>query len=370
MVKAPGELERRYLSEAVNQLVPRSGLSGQVTWECPSNIALIKYWGKRQGQLPANPSLSFNLTHCVTRMAVEYELSPDQDFSLDFLFHQHPDPVFTERLTRYLQQVSQYLPFLRNMRLIVRSWNTFPHAAGIASSASSFAALALVLCSIEQAVATNLPHTDDFYRKASFLARLGSGSAARSVYGGTALWGHTAEFEGSSDEAALSVSDFVHAVFRDYRDSILVVHAGQKEVSSSAGHLLMDKHPFARARALQAGYNLSLLLKVLHRGDQDEFTQIIEQEALTLHALMLSSSPGIVLIRPNTLEIISKVRIFRKETGIPVGFTLDAGANVHVLYAAASQAIVQEFIHDHLRQYCENGQVIHDQVGGAPVKIS
>ena len=348
-----------------------SGLEGRVEWECPSNIALIKYWGKRPGQLPINPSMSISLTRSVSRLSVDYGISgKEPDFSMAYLYNGKPNQLFADRFMDYLQRASAYLPFISSMNFTIRSENSFPHSTGIASSSSSFGALALALCTIAREI-THAPAEDsEFYRHASFLARLGSGSAARSVFGGFVLWGKTPVVPGSSDETAIQLTQQVSQVFRDYCDSILVVHSDPKPVSSSVGHRLMDKHPYKAARIRQAKSNLGRLLQALKEGDQHIFVEIIENEALTLHSLMLSSTPGFILLKPGTIAIIEKVREYRKETRIPVGFTLDAGANVHLLYPSSFRASIKVFIEDHLKKYCENSQVIHDQAGTGPVRIS
>jgi diphosphomevalonate decarboxylase len=364
-------MENRYRQDAAMLKSVSTVETGQVEWECPSNIALIKYWGKKSLQKPINPSVSFTLQTAVTRLRMEYRIKPDDGAPpLEFLLDDRPDPIFEGRLIQYLQHVSQYLPFLNALHLKISTHNTFPHSAGIASSASSFGALALALCSAEQQLFRTLMPEEEFFRKASFLARLGSGSASRSVYGGWVLWGCSEEFEGSTDEAALPFTKLVHPVFRDYRDSILVVSSRAKAVSSTEGHKLMEKHPFVAARVEQANRNLLQLSRSLIRGDLHAFIETAEQEALTLHGLMMSSSPGIILMLPDTMAILQKTRQFRRESGIPLGFTLDAGANIHLLYPAGDIKEVQKFIGDQLRSHCEHGLVIDDRIGKGPLKIA
>ncbi len=365
-----GKLEGVYLSEAATLPKPQSGMAGHVEWECPSNIALIKYWGNKPVQIPVNPSLSFTLTKCITRMSVDFGFTSKPEFSLDFVLDGKPNTTFAEKISAYLLRISPFMPFLKSIELRIVSSNSFPHSTGIASSASSFAALSLALCSMEQQIRETFTEDKEFYRKASFLARLGSGSASRSVYGGAVLWGQTPKMAESSDEAATPVSGHINPEFMNYRDSILVVYTGAKQVSSSKGHQLMEKHPFTDARILQANHNLAYLLQIMKKGNRSAFVDVIENEALTLHALMMSSDPGYLLLQPNTLEIIREVRKYRELTGLPLGFTLDAGANVHLLYPSSIMTDVHGFIGEHLKQYCENGQVIHDQVGNGPVKVS
>ncbi len=204
---------------------------------------------------------------------------------------------------------------------------------------------------------------DFFNKKASFLARLGSGSACRSINGELVIWGEHKNIINSSDLFGVPYPDKVHEIFRNYQDTILLVDKGSKQVSSSVGHNLMHGHPFAEERFRQAHENLDTLTNVFQNGDIDKFIEIVESEALTLHAMMMSSRPYFILMKPNTLEIINRIWEFRKETGLPVCFTLDAGANVHVLYPEKSKTKVFEFIKNELVAYCENEQYLCDRVG-------
>src|SRR5690606_37221529 len=111
-------------------------------------------------------------------------------------------------------------------------------------------------------------------------------------------------------------------------------------------------------RFAQAHENLQELLEVLQSGDMEKFIAIVESEALTLHSMMMTSRPYYILMKPATLEIIGRIWEFRQRTGVPVCFTLDAGANVHVLYPQESAEKVLEFIKDELVAYCQNGQYI------------
>jgi diphosphomevalonate decarboxylase len=311
------------------------------------------------------------LSESYTETSVEYKVKKDlRHVSLDFSFGGEPHPVFAEKILKYLQAISPYLPFINSMHLKINTHNSFPHTAGIASSASSFGALSLALCSIEQKLYRSGTNEEEFLKKASFLARLGSGSACRSIYGGYALWGEARHFNGSTNHSAVPINAVVHPVFLDYRNSILIVQSSPKAVTSSEGHQLMDQHPFAEARVMQAVHNLAILMRALTKGDLTRFIKIVEHEALTLHSLMLSSDPGYILFHPNTVKMVNEIRRFRDNTAHPVGFTLDAGANVHVLYPASVEKEVRLFIECDLKHLCENGRVIHDRVGQGPEKIS
>jgi diphosphomevalonate decarboxylase len=212
--------------------------------------------------------------------------------------------------------------------------------------------------------ALNPEITDEyFYKKASFLSRLGSGSACRSVKGSVVVWGNHKNIKGSSDLFGVEFPNAIHKNFKNYQDTILLVDKGTKQVSSSVGHDLMHNHPFAERRFTQAHENLDKLIGVFESGNLAEFIEIVESEALTLHAMMMTSIPYFILMKPNTLEIINAIWKFRNETKIPVCFTLDAGANVHVLYPENSKEKVLQFIKEELVGYCQNGQYICDEIG-------
>lgn len=331
-------------------------------WSAPSNIALVKYWGKKENQIPANPSISFTLNNCKTITKLEVvKKSENNSFSFDLLFEGKPKEDFKPKIQKFFERIEKYCPFLKEYHFKIDTQNTFPHSSGIASSASGMAALAMNIMSLEKAIHPTISD-DYFYSKASFLARLGSGSACRSIKGEVVVWGNHAQIIGSSDLFGVEFSE-IHSNFKNYQDTILLVDKGEKQVSSTVGHDLMHNHPYAERRFAQAHENLSQIKAILSSGNVEEFIKIVESEALTLHAMMMTSMPYFILMKPNTLEIINKIWKFRNETQIPVCFTLDAGANVHVLYPENVKENVLQFIQDELVRYCQNGQYICDQIG-------
>ncbi|MEB8327855.1 diphosphomevalonate decarboxylase [Flavobacteriaceae bacterium KMM 6897] len=343
---------------------------GKSTWKSPSNIALVKYWGKKENQIPANPSISFTLDACATTTTVTYKKLEEKgnEFSFELLFEGKTKESFRPKIATFFERVEKYLPFLKSYNFTIETSNSFPHSSGIASSASGMSALSLCLMSLEKEL--NPEISEEFFRrKASFLARLGSGSACRSIEGDLMEWGRHGETEGSSNEYAIKYPHPVHDIFKNYQDTILLVDKGQKQVSSTVGHDLMHGHPFAEQRFLQAHANLTKLQSVFANGDLDAFIAIVESEALTLHAMMMTSLPYFILMKPNTLEIINKIWAFREHSNTHVCFTLDAGANVHVLYPEVEKEIVYQFIKNELVGYCENGQYICDAIGYGAKKM-
>ncbi|APY08033.1 diphosphomevalonate decarboxylase [Winogradskyella sp. J14-2] len=351
--------------------------SDSVKWESPSNIALVKYWGKKENQIPENPSISFTLSNCKTITKLTYTkrdlstaLKVTSDFSFDVYFEGEKNEVFKPKIQIFFERIEAYVPFLRDYHFKIETSNTFPHSSGIASSASGMSALALCLMSIEQKLREDVTSSaverssEKYYfkRKASFLARLGSGSACRSIEGELVVWGQNESTE-SSDLYGIKFDGEVHPNFKNYQDTILLVDKGEKQVSSTVGHKLMFGHPYAEQRFNQAHDNLAKLKRVLASGDLQTFVKIVESEALTLHAMMMTSMPYFILIKPNTLEIISKLWKYRSENSSNVCFTLDAGANVHVLYPENEKESVLKFIKNELSTFCQNGHFITDSVG-------
>lgn len=343
---------------------------GETSWKSPSNIALVKYWGKLENQIPANPSISFTLDACHTRTSVQFErLSKSSDnFSFDLFFEGKNKPDFKPKIETFFERIKQYLPFLKGYHFVIKTSNSFPHSSGIASSASGMAALALCLLEIEQIASPEISEVY-FYQKASFLARLGSGSACRSVKGSLVQWGTHDKINGSTDLFGIEYPFEVNPIFKDYHDTILLVHKGQKTVSSTVGHGLMNGHPFAQNRFGQAHVNLNLLRPIFEEGNLAEFIKIVESEALTLHAMMMTSNPYFLLMKPDTLAIIEKIWEFRRSTGLHACFTLDAGANVHMLYPSSEKEKTIQFVHDELVAHCENGHYLCDRVGHGSKKL-
>ncbi|MCA0152032.1 diphosphomevalonate decarboxylase [Winogradskyella vincentii] len=341
--------------------------SGSVKWSSPSNIALVKYWGKRKNQIPENPSISFTLSNCKTITEVTYTKKTSSEFSFDVFFEGEKNEAFKPKIQTFFERIESYVPFLRDYHFNIETSNTFPHSSGIASSASGMSALALCLMSIEEDLGVD--YADDYFnRKASFLARLGSGSACRSIEGELVVWGKNRSTE-SSDLFGVRFDGDIHSNFKDYQDAILLVDKGEKQVSSTLGHKLMYGHPFAKERFSQAHDNLGKLKDILSSGDLKEFIKIVESEALTLHAMMMTSMPYFILMKPNTLEIINRIWKFREENNSNICFTLDAGANVHVLFPKAEESKVYDFIKSELVAYCQKGHYICDSVGNGAKRL-
>jgi len=339
-------------------------------WRAPSNIALIKYWGKHGLQLPSNASLSMTLSQSCTLTSVQFDRRSGSagvpDF--EFRFGGHHMPAFEPRIRLFLERILPYVSWLSGYSLRINSDNSFPHSSGIASSASSMAALALCVMSMEEALTRDMDPLL-FFDKASFLARLGSGSASRSLFGGFVSWGKHPELPQGNEWYASPLEIPMAEEFIGLRNRVLIVEEGSKSVSSSVGHGLMDGNPFAPERYRQAEQNLSRLIQVLQTGEREEFIRLVEGEALMLHALMMSSSPYYLLVKPNTVAIIERLWEWRRDTGAYCCFTLDAGANVHILYPDSERDTVEAWIDAELLKFCQNGNSISDRMGSGPKRI-
>jgi diphosphomevalonate decarboxylase len=338
------------------------------SWRSPSNIALVKYWGKKGLQLPANASISFTLQNCYTETSIHLKpKTNNESFQCSVFVDGELNTAFQPKVLKFFLKVEDQFPWLHEYTLEIHTSNTFPHSSGIASSASAFSALALCLADIHKQIH---PQSEGLtINQISSIARLGSGSACRSVQGGMMVWGEHKDYQNSNDLFAVK-HDEVDPIFTTYQDAILLVHKGEKTVSSTLGHSLIDNHPFAAERFAKADSNMLRLKNILREGDTKNFAELVESEALMLHAMMMTSDPNFILMKPNTLSIIEEIRSFREQTSIPACFTLDAGANVHLLYPEKFKPEVEDLIEDKLKGYCENDTYICDQVGQGPVQLN
>ncbi|MBW6478881.1 MAG: diphosphomevalonate decarboxylase [Bacteroidales bacterium] len=338
-------------------------VKGKITYSSPSNIAIVKYWGKEPGdQIPMNPSLSMTLDKCRSFTTVEYEVKKGSDFSVEVIFEGKRSTEIEAKLQRWFTKISYFFSWLKHARLRIESHNNFPHSAGIASSASGMSALAMCLSAIDGHVRNDKTENPQIQ---SNISRLGSGSASRSVMGPWVIWGKSVAFTDASDEYAVVVPD-VHAHFRKLHDTIIVVDKTPKAVSSRDGHTLMEGHPWRKGRIGQANQNFKELIKALKTGDWKLFQKITENEALSLHALMLASKGGMMLWKGDTVEWMHYLRAERQNKGIPLAFTLDAGANIHLLYPDEAREDILQILKNSHVPYIE---MIHDQTGSGPEKL-
>jgi diphosphomevalonate decarboxylase len=342
--------------QSLSTLTPVKHVSA---WRSPSNIAFVKYWGKKGHQIPANPSLSMTLKECYTQTKTFFE--PADRLRVELTLSGKSEEKFAKKIETYLQGLTFEMPWLNKTALKIETQNTFPHGAGIASSASGLSALGLCLTDY---IHHMTGHGQDslFFQRASHLSRLASGSACRSIYGGFTTWGQT-DLPGTSDEYATPFE--VHPELHGLQDTVLVISDKEKNVSSRAGHERMKEHAYAEARFVEAHRNFNDTVSAMKSGDFERVGLILENEALQLHAMMMTSPESFTLLRPNTLAAIEMIRDFRSQTKLPLYFTLDAGPNLHLIYPDAAKNKIQAFINTELKALCM--EMIFDQRGEGPL---
>jgi len=282
-----------------------------------ANIALIKYWGNRDEtlRLPSNGSISMNLDGLFTSTYVDFDPSLKKD-SLQLNKKEMQGPG--------LERVRAVLDLVRAMAGIkacaaVVSENNFPSGAGIASSASAFAALALA--------ASKAAGLDLSERDLSRLARLGSGSAARSIPGGFVEW---QPGSGDEDSFAFSIAPPEHW---GLADCIAVVSSAHKQTGSTEGHALAGTSPLQAARLADAPRRLDLCRAAILERNFEALAAIVELDSDLMHAVMMTSTPGLHYWQPASLAVMDAVRQWRAD-GLQTCYTIDAGPNVHVLCPA------------------------------------
>jgi len=278
------------------------------------NIAFIKYWGNRDDalRLPSTGSISMNLDGLFTRTKVTFSASLKTD-SLRIGQRQVKGPGL-KRVSHFLDLVRQLAGM--NDRAEVVSENNFPTGTGIASSAAAFAALALAASQAAGIVLTQ--------HELSRLARRGSGSACRSTPSGFVEWqlGETDE-----DSYAFSIAPPEHW---DLVDCVAIVSAGHKKTGSTEGHALARTSPLQAARVEDAPRRLDLCRSAILERDFEALAAVVELDSDMMHAVMMTSTPGLFYWRPASITVMESVRKWRAR-GKPVCYTVDAGSNIHVI---------------------------------------
>jgi diphosphomevalonate decarboxylase len=289
------------------------------------NIAFIKYWGNRDEalRLPANGSISMTLGGLEICTTVTF----DSNLPADTLVI-NQQAISGEQLER----VQRHLDLLRQMadlshHAAVRSQGNFPIGAGLAASAAAFAALTLAGC---KAAGLELA-TEALSR----LARRGSGSAARSLFGG-----YVELLAGASDEEAFA-RQIAPASHWDLVDLIALVQDTHKAVGSTRGHSLASSSPLQDARLADAPRRLEECRTAIRNRDFPRLAAIAEQDSNMMHAVMLSSTPPLIYLAPASLAVMRAVAEWRA-SGLDVCYTVDAGPNVHCICAPQHAAEVEK----------------------------
>jgi diphosphomevalonate decarboxylase len=291
----------------------------------PANIAFIKFWGKRDRKLnlPFNDSISMNLSECFTKATVDFQEKLRED-----LININGVEVDGEKK----QRVVNFLNAIRKLAKIktfanVDSENNFPADSGIASSASAFSALALAG---SRAAGLNLGQME-----VSRLARLGSGSASRSVIDGFAYWK-----KGRDDESSYSIQ-LAKTDFWDIRDIVAVVSKESKKISTTEGHEEVLSSPYFKTRIRNIKNRIKEMKSAMLDKNFTKFGELMEEEAVDLHVITMTSKPPIFYWNAGTLQIIRKLQEWREE-GLLAYFTIDAGPNVHVICQSKDEEEINE----------------------------
>jgi len=290
----------------------------------PSNIALCKYWGKRDAilNLPVNSSLSVSLGTLGTRTRIREGNGSDHIYLNGDLLA--AGSGFAQRVSAFLDL---FRPVVGNVCFEVRTENNIPTAAGLASSASGFAALVMAL--------------DDWAgwgldkRNLSMLARLGSGSASRSVYDGFVQW-----HAGTRADGADSFAERIDTVWDSFRIGVLELSSAEKPVGSRDGmKRTVETSELYQSWPVQANADIDLIRRAIEVQDFSVLGQTSERNALSMHATMMSAWPPLIYLRPESIEQIHKVQRVRAE-GLEVYLTIDAGPNIKLLFLEENEHTV------------------------------
>lgn len=286
----------------------------QTTARAHSNIAFIKYWGNRDEALriPVNGSLSMNLAGLYAQTTVEWRENLESDELI--LNGKRAQGAALERVSAHLDVIRQRGQM--TLRAQVESTNNFPMGTGIASSAAAFAALTVAGCA-----AAGLSLTE---RELTTIARIGSGSASRSVPTGFVEW-YAGDSHDTSFAESIAPPDHWELV-----DVIALVSSAHKAIGSRQGHTSAGTSDLQSARVTGADARIEACRTALLERDFTAFADVVEHDSNLMHAVMMTSRPPLFYWLPPTLTIMQAVRDWRTE-GIAVCYTLDAGPNVHCL---------------------------------------
>lgn len=292
----------------------------RATAVAPANIAFIKYWGRKDAALriPSNASLSMNLSSCTTTTTVEFSRTIEKDsVSLGFT------PLEEKRILGHIDRIRKLTG--TTDRVTVATKNSFPKSAGVASSASGFAALTVAAAS---ALGLRLSQ-----KELTRLARLGSGSACRSIPDGFVKW------EG----------EFAYSLYPpdywDLRDILVIVENSAKNVSSSAGHTAAHTSPYFEKRVQEVPTRILRLESALRTKNFQNLGEVMEEDCLDMHHVMQTQNPPLYYWNDKTKELMEAVKAWRK-SGLPVYFTIDAGPNVHLICEGKFEGDVLKAVKD------------------------
>lgn len=285
----------------------------KATAVAPSNIAFIKYWGRKDEELrlPENGSISMNLSDLLTTTTVQF--SPD--FKEDeVIIDNQKEENEGNRAIKHLDRIRKIAKI--NYKAKVVTQNNFPTSTGLSSSASGFAALTVAGA---KAAGLNLSE-----KELSILARQGSGSACRSIPDGFVEW-----LDGDTSDTSYGVSLY-SANYWNIVDVVAVVSKNKKEVSTTEGQKLASSSPFFPVRLAKIKDKINLIKKYMKEKNFSLFGELVEAEALELHAIMLTSVPSLIYLLPGSLRVMHMVKKWRQE-GLGVYFAVNTGQDIHLI---------------------------------------
>lgn len=322
----------------------------KITVQASSDVALVKYWGKKDKilRLPANGSISMILDSLQSITTVEFSPNLTTD---EIIIGGEVEEGETSRVVKHLDRIralaqSQNL-IKEDIFAKVVSENNFPKSTGLSSSGSGFAALTIAA---SKAIGLDLSE-----KELSILARQGSGTACRCVCGGFVEW-----MDGEVSEDSYSLS-FAKADSFPIRDLVTIVSEDKKNLSSTEGHDLAESSPFFRVRQEKINEKILDVKKTILEKNFMALGELVEAEALEFHSILFTSKPNILLFYPGTVEVMQTVRQLRKNN-IPAYFTINTGFNVHVLTLPQYEDTVSQA----LQQISTVKKIISSGVGEKP----
>lgn len=297
--------------------------------QAPANIALVKYMGKENSATnkPINPSLSYTLNHLLSYVSLEKTTGKEDRWEPLIVSGASPFSLTTEAQQRFLKHLSRIKDYFHfEGCFIVRSGNNFPHSTGLASSASSFAALTKCAVLALSELTAHRPLTTE---EQAQLSRLGSGSSCRSFFSPWALW---------QDENVQAID----LPYQELLHQVIVISRDAKLISSSKAHQLVQSSPLYSTRIMRAEQRLNQLLKALHEKAWASVYSLCWQEFHDMHQLFTTCASPFSYITPQTEKALHDLQEFWQENGDGPIVTMDAGPNIHLLFRADQQALAHQ----------------------------
>lgn len=323
----------------------------------PSNIAFLKYWGKKDPllQWPANDSLSMSLNQLASRTSAFVHDADDHSFQFQGEALPRSHASFS-KVYKHLDSLATHYGF--SEKLSISSGNSFPTGAGIASSASGLAALTLaaMACWTHSGSFAELEAKGYSREHLAHLARLGSGSAGRSLFGGYVQW------QAGSHADKQRILPLYPADHWPLHDTVLLFSHSEKSKSSTAAHADAWTSLLFRPRIAGAPERMQAMLKALHARQISELGPLLETEALDMHAVMLTARPPQYYLTEESVACLAAFRRARQEGRFEAYFTIDAGPNIHVIHEASASSALNGW----LAESFPTLQLLHDRVGEGP----